>query len=166
MISPLRFLRRALFFFSFLAATSSVFAGVPRPFESRVVATWDNVFYALPEFQHPDGAQFLGYGLTTHMGRAAQNGDLFLLSNTPDAMGEIPGVGSVTLTASNGDTLTFDYLGSLNVVTGVGTGIFIFTGGTGRFAGATGGGTFHAVIDLSQPTNQAMTVDLDGTVNY
>jgi hypothetical protein len=37
----------------------------------------------------------------------------------------------------------------LNAATGEGTGTFTFTGGTGRFADATGGGTFDALIDLA-----------------
>ncbi len=45
-------------------------------------------------------------------------------------------------------SLSFDYEGFLNAETGEGTGTFIFTGGTGRFARATGGGTFDALIDL------------------
>ena len=146
---------------SILAATAPSVAGESRPFHSRVVATWDNVGNAFG----PSGANFLGYGLTTHMGRSIQEGDLFLTAS-PDASGNAPGYGTVTITAANGDELTFNYVGKLNALTGVGIGTFQFTGGTGRVAGATGGGTFYAVIDLSQPTNQAMTVVQDGTVDY
>ena len=64
------------------------------------------------------------------------------------------------------DSVSFDYEGLLNAVTGEGSGTFTFTGGTGRFAGATGGGTFDALIDLSFATEQPMTVTLDGTISY
>jgi len=49
-----------------------------------------------------------------------------------------------------------------------GAGTFAFDPGlsTGRFAGATGSGTFLAVIDLSQTAGPAMTVVLDGSVSY
>ncbi|WP_435011404.1 hypothetical protein P12x_002713 [Tundrisphaera lichenicola] len=160
----IRTLRPAVFalLIGFLATPSPALAAGPRPFHSRVVATWDNVYAAFG----PSGANFIGYGQTTHLGRALQEGSLFLLG-FPDANGEAPGIGSVTLTASNGDQLTFDYVGTLNAGTGVGAGTFQFTHGTGRFAGATGSGTFYAVIDLSNLAGgQAMTVVLDGTITY
>jgi hypothetical protein len=50
--------------------------------------------------------------------------------------------------------------------TGEGTGTFTFTGGTGRFAHATGHGTFDAFIDLSLPNDQPMIVTLDGKIQY
>lgn len=160
MIRRMSFVALALLAASVTGVTPAV-AGGPRPFHSRVVATWDHVQTAFT----PAGASFLGYGLTTHMGRAVQEGDLFLTGFDP-VTGNAPGFGSVTLTASNGDQLTFDYIGTLNAYTGIGTGIFTFTGGTGRFAGATGEGMLYAVIDVSKPANQAMTVVLDGTVTY
>jgi hypothetical protein len=72
----------------------------------------------------------------------------------------------VTITAANGDKLTFNYTGNLHLDTHEGAGTFVFTGGTGRFANAIGGGTFYAVIDLALPTNQGMTVVLDGQISY
>jgi hypothetical protein len=54
----------------------------------------------------------------------------------------------------------------LNALTGEGIGSFTFTGGTGRFEGVTGQGTFDALIDLSLPTAQPMTVTLDGEISY
>lgn len=74
------------------------------------------------------------------------------------------GYGSVTITAANGDSVRFDHVGVLNAATGEGTGMFSFTGGTGRFAGVTGEGTFDAHIDLSVPSEQPMTVTLDGII--
>lgn len=132
----------------------------PRPFSGRVVATWDNVFNAL--FAPP--ATFQGVSWVTHLGLAEQEGCLVL--GFPNADGNFPGYGSVTMTAADGHQLTFDYEGVLNPFTGEGIGTLTFTGGTGRFANATGSGTFDAQIDVSQPTNQAMTVLLDGEVHY
>jgi hypothetical protein len=60
----------------------------------------------------------------------------------------------------------FDYVGVLDAATGEGVGTFTFTGGTGRFAGVSGRGTFLAEIDLSLPSAQPMTVTLDGTIHY
>lgn len=131
----------------------------PRPFHGRVDATWDNVLLALAA----PPAHFQGGGPVTHMGKTAQAGTLTL---DYDPSGVFPGVGSVTITAADGDTLTFDYSGLLDSTTGFGVGDFKFTGGTGRFRRARGTGTFHAVIDLSVPAGQAMAVVLDGTIEY
>ncbi len=144
-----------------LGAGASPAAAKSLPFHGRVEATWDNVFDAFG----PDGATFEGGGPVTHMGNTTQTGILFL-SPVPNAQGLYPGHGSVTITAANGDELTFDYEGLLNPLTGEGTGTFTFTGGTGRFAHATGGGTFDALIDLSLPEDQPMTVTLDGKIDY
>jgi hypothetical protein len=81
-----------------------------------------------------------------------------------DANGIAPGRGCVTFTAANGDTLTFDYEGQLNAMTGDGSGRFTITGGTGRFSGATGGGNFQALIDLKPAANQPRVVELDGRI--
>jgi len=131
-----------------------------QPFKSRVEAVWDNIFNGL--FAPP--ANFVGISQTTHMGRTAQQGTLVL--GPPVAPGIFPGEGSVTLTAANGDKLSFDYVGLLNAATGEGAGTFVFTGGTGRFANAKGDGTFYALINTSLPANQPMVVTLDGRINY
>lgn len=136
-------------------------AAEERPFHGRVEATWDNVFDAFTDTP----ATFTGGGPVTHMGKTTQTGTL-TLDPVPNADGLYPGYGSVTITAANGDKLTFDYEGLLNPITGEGTGTFTFTGGTGRFVDATGGGTFDASIDLSLPDDQPMTVILDGKINY
>jgi hypothetical protein len=130
------------------------------PFEGRVTATWDNIFDGL--FDPP--ATFTGGGPVTHMGETEQEGTLVL--GLPIEPGVYPGYGSVTITAANGDRLTFDYVGLLYADTGEGVGTFTFTGGTGRFADATGGGDFYALIDLSLSTEQPMSVILDGEIRY
>lgn len=140
-------------------------AGSPRPFKARVTAQWDNVFAALPPtFGGAGLANFLGSGQVTHLGKAGQAGSLTL--EEPVGPGIFPGSGSVTMTAANGDTLTFDFVGYLHAATGEGIGTFNFTGGTGRFAGASGSGDFYALIDLSQPVAQGMSVVLDGHIRY
>jgi hypothetical protein len=134
-----------------------------RPFLAVGVAVWDNIFAA---FDPNVGAQFEGSGHGTHLGKFVQVGDLFFYG-PPDANGVIPGLGSVTLTAANGDELRFDYIGGLASTTGVGSGTLIFTGGTGRFENATGTGEFYAEIDLSGgPLEAPMTVWLSGRLEY
>jgi hypothetical protein len=135
-------------------------ASAPRPFKGFVTATWDNIFLGLVN----PPAHFNGGGPVTHMGMTTQAGTLVL--EAPIAPGVFPGHGSVTITAANGDTVSFDYVGLLFAATGEGVGTFTFTGGTGRFANVTGSGTFDALIDLSLPDHQPMTVVLDGTIRY
>ena len=155
--------RSSLFVFALglaiVTGISPVRAGNPRPFHGNVTATWDNIFNGL--FAPP--ANFTGGGPVTHMGNTKQTGTLVL--EAPVAPGIFPGFGSVTITAANGDQVTFDYEGFLDALTGEGTGTFTFTGGTGRFAGATGQGTFDALIDLSLPANQPMAVTLNGQIS-
>jgi len=143
------------------AGAYSASAQSPRPFGGRVVAQWDNVFNALPS--NGGTANFVGTSQMKHMGRSAQAGTLSLGAPTVNGL---PGTGTVTITAANGDTVTFKYTGFLNPFTGEGAGPLEITGGTGRFAGATGTGTFYAVINLSTPANQSMTVLLDGIIRY
>ena len=135
-------------------------ASKPRPFKGHVTASWDNVFNGL--FNPP--ANFAGGGPVTHMGETTQTGTLIL--GAPDESGLFPGIGTVTITAANGDQVSFDYFGTLNPFTGEGIGEFVFTSGTGRFANVSGTGTFYALIDTSLPENQPMTVLLDGAISY
>jgi len=141
-----------------LVAEPSPAAG-PLPFAGRVTAACDNV---LGRVAPP--ATFEGGSPVTYTGSTTQAG--WLVLDLPIAPGVFPGYSSVTITAANGDTVRFDNVGLLFAGTGEGVGTFTLTGGTGRFAGATGGGTFDAHIDLSAPTGQPMTVVLDGTVRY
>jgi hypothetical protein len=75
--------------------------------------------------------------------------------------------GHATITAANGDTLTLDY-------TGVGSRTangfddtfgFVITGGTGRFAGATGFGMIHSSDDPGTPTQVPFTFNLEGVIS-
>ena len=135
------------------------------PFQSRATVTWDNIFAAFPpQFGGAGQANFSGISQTTHLGRATQGGTLALHPTSANDI-VIPGDGTETITAANGDQLTFKFTGNLYVLTSEGKGTFTFTSGTGRFAQATGGGTFYALIEPA-PTNQTMTVVLDGTISY
>lgn len=131
-----------------------------RPFHAEGTGTWDNIFKGL----YAPPANFAGSGTATHLGKMTQSGTLVL--DLPDANLVFPGYGSVTFVAANGDSVSFDYEGLLNGVTGEGIGTFTLTGGTGRFAGAGGGGTFDALIDLSLPSEQPLAVTLDGEIRY
>lgn len=75
--------------------------------------------------------------------------------------------GNLTLTAANGDELFITYHATTpypDPATGAfdPTGTFTITGGTGRFANATGGGTLSAHANAATP---ATTATLDGTID-
>lgn len=81
------------------------------------------------------------------------------------------GAGSAGLvfTAANGDLLYAAYSGSLTAQpTGPHkvTGQFVITGGTGRFLGATGGGTLSGYEDISQVVSGHGEIEATGTVAY
>ncbi len=70
-----------------------------------------------------------------------------------------------TITAANGDTLSFTLRWTTNQLDpGVfdTSGPFTITGGTGRYAGATGGGNYHGIVDLN---NQEVSADITGELN-
>ena len=94
--------------------------------------------FILDSAGNPIGAHVTGSGNATHLGLFTSDGNVFF---TPDPNNPIivhPS-GQATFTAANGDKLNVVIVeGSQDITTGIGTGKFQFTGGTGRFANATG----------------------------
>jgi len=110
-------------------------------------------------------ANFLeGTGRSTHLGRSTDEATV-VITAPPDANGCIPNVQTHTLTAANGDTLTltnFDLACPEGPGLFHGTGEWQVTGGTGRFSGATGGGTLSGHIDFIAAQ---YTLDLSGGIS-
>ena len=109
------------------------------------------------------GAEPTGSGNATHLGMFTNAGKV---SFTPDASNPnilYPSGGGV-FTAANGDKLNFVIVtGALDLTTGIGTGDFDFTGGTGRFANATG--RTSGVIQQNVVTG-AYELTLVGNIDY
>jgi len=109
------------------------------------------------------GAKPTGSGNATHLGMFTNTGEV---SFTPDASNPTilhPSGGGV-FTAANGDKLNFVIVsGALDLTTGTGTGEFDFTGGTGRFANATG--RTSGVIEQNIVTG-AYVLTLVGNIDY
>jgi hypothetical protein len=109
------------------------------------------------------GAEPTGSGNATHLGLFTNTGKV---SFTPDATNPTilhPSGGGV-FTAANGDKLNFVIVtGALDLTTGIGTGEFDFTGGTGRFANATG--HTSGVIQQNVVTG-AYELTLVGNIDY
>ena len=96
-------------------------------------------------------------GTATHLGRFALE-----IPHTVNRATST-GIGTYTFTAANGDTLTAGFTGEAQV----GPIISIvehatITGGTGRFAGATGTFTAHRLFD---PVNGTTTGSFEGTIS-
>ena len=109
------------------------------------------------------GANPTGSGNATHLGMFTNTGHVDF---TPDASNPTilhPSGGGV-FTAANGDKLNFVIIsGALDLTTGIGTGEFDFTGGTGRFANATG--RTSGVIQQNVVTG-AYILTLVGNIDY
>ena len=93
----------------------------------------------------------LAEGRATHLGRFTREESLLLdVSNGAIA-------GTVVFTAANGDQLTGVVAGQFTSPTTV-AGTYTFTGGTGRFANASG----EADFSLITPDGMNFTVEFDG----
>jgi len=104
---------------------------------------------------------FANIGTSTHLGKFTEPGSITSL-----VPGGGPGVflvtASSTLTAANGDELFEEISGELNFLTGVGTATVTYTGGTGRFVGATGSADLH----LQLGAGGSFTFRGDGVIDY
>jgi hypothetical protein len=112
----------------------------------------------------PTTVSFNGSGNATHMGRITNVGTIDLTGPDGSCSGGIANVNTETLTDNHGDTLTI-VSQDVSCPTGSGqfqgTGQWTVTGGTGRFAGATGQGSADGGADFNAGT---FTMSLDGTV--
>jgi hypothetical protein len=115
-------------------------------------------------FTSPTTVSFDGSGHATQMGRITNAGTIDLTGPDGSCSGGIANVNTETLTDNHGDTLTI-VSQDVSCPTGPGqfrgTGQWTVTGGTGRFAGATGQGSADGGADFTAGT---FTMSLDGTV--
>lgn len=101
-------------------------------------------------------------GYATHLGR-------FTLHDTSTIVGiditnglVLQVVGHADLEAANGDHLCASFSGSINMTAGTGTLNFEWTGGTGRFADATGATVWHVSLN----PDLTYSVIADGIIRY
>lgn len=164
-----------------LATTQPVLASpsTPDPFAARIgfvrfAATYQEkvVFVACPAGTPPTTAcvHVHGLGWATHLGRSVEvdNTSQIDFSTTPCATLANP---LTTLSAANGDIVEYTASGRVcsTGVPGQSTlsGTYTVTGGTGRFADASGGGTFFGVsqTDLSCSCRAATTFTMKGKLS-
>jgi len=113
-------------------------------------------------------AVFTGTGIASYLGRSTNVNNITVLGPVSCPGGEgFANKNVETLTAANGDTLVLTGPHDIGCPTGRpnavhGTGDWTVTGGTGRFAGATGQGTFDGRADFNQGT---FSFQLTGTIS-
>ena len=110
-------------------------------------------------------ALFTGTGIASHLGRST-NENHITVSGPASCPGGFANKNVETLTAANGDKLmlTGPHDVGCPIRPGVvhGTGDWTVTGGTGRFAGATGQGTFDGGANFNTGT---FSFQLTGTIS-
>jgi hypothetical protein len=97
-------------------------------------------------------------GEGTHLGR-------FHGVSSHCAQGPTYGDGMVSITSANGDRLDGTYHGGTSVA-GALHDTVVFTGGTGRFDGATGGGDENGVASGNPLAGAPIAFTLTGTIVY
>jgi hypothetical protein len=108
-------------------------------------------------FTGPGTGAYDGTGSGTHLGNSKVHGDI-QVTVAPNGCGGFTAQHSDTITAANGDQLYLQIIeDACPVATGSFhcTGTYSVTGGTGRFANATGNGVFDGLVDFTQGRFQA-----------
>jgi hypothetical protein len=121
-------------------------------------------------FTGEKSANLVGRGLATHMGKIGSGGQ-FTRGDIDASSGCFAGHIDGEATAANGDTLNYvleaqfcpDPNGGSSPTVFNGEGKYEITGGTGRFAKATGRGDFAGLADFGERTYQCL---LSGTISY
>jgi hypothetical protein len=115
---------------------------------------------------NPIGANVNTSGTATHLGLWTSTG-IVNFSPDPDNPGRTLSSGTGTFIAANGDKLTFAFTGVLEPSPGGETatdqGVFHFTGGTGRFADASG--SVDALVVINVLTG-AFEITMLGNIDY
>ncbi len=115
-----------------------------------------------PQSVTPDGKYYV-YDVT---GCASHVGNFSAVAHNHFSQGGTRLVGFMVITDKNGDGLWIDYEQTLEVTAAAGTwtGTYTITGGTGRFAGASGQGDAVVVIPTEPPG--PVTGTFFGTINF
>lgn len=105
----------------------------------------------------------VGVGQMSHLGRTTFQSEIDVL------IGPQAATGTFTFTAANGDTLTGTTSGIISPPDQLGVSEFdltdTFTGGTGRFSGASGSVLVHGVSQATGPSSSVLQFTLGGTIS-
>jgi|SRR5215813_4325296 len=118
-------------------------------------------------FTSPSTATTTGTGNATHMGRIRSDGNLTVVGEASCTGDEVGFAAEMqdTFTAANGDkVMTTITMQLCPIAPGIyhGVGTYVVTGGTGRFARATGTGAFDGTGNFNTGT---IICALDGTIS-
>ena len=138
--------------FCIVAAMQALANGEGVPFKAVLTGTadWNLDLATSPRFQ--------GTGTVTHMGLTANEGiaylDGLIETNACESGVGLPNMQTEVLTASNGDELVFEIVDLAcqdpnDFFVFHGNGTWQVTGGTGRFANASGSGTMEGRADFA-----------------
>jgi hypothetical protein len=109
------------------------------------------------------GADVTGSGTGTHVGLFTTAGRILFTPDPNNPIGLITS-GEAVLTAADGEKLVIVVEnGQTDVTTGIGTGNFRFTGGTGRFANASGLTSYVVQQNL---TTGAYEITIVGRIDF
>jgi hypothetical protein len=108
-------------------------------------------------FTSPSTATTAGTGNATHLGKITSDGNLAIVGEVSCVGNEVGFSAEMqdTFTAANGDTVTTAITMQLcPIAPGIyhGVGTYVVTGGTGRFANATGSGVFDGTGNFNTGT--------------
>ena len=169
-------LRRLGTFGLMALASAAIAAPQSRPFKAKLTVTESIQFTgAAPCFAI---GSIQAIGTATHLGKVTVsshdciNPQGVFDPSAPNSFSfASTGAGSTGLvfTAANGDSLFAAHSGTLTAQSSGPhriTGQFIITGGTGRFVGATGGGTMTGYEDISQIVSGHGEIDVAGVIVY
>jgi hypothetical protein len=144
------------------AAALAKAGGTDRPWKSSATATGTLDLTTLT-------ATSVGEGHAAHLGKVTQN---LTIALTPTGPGTFTGAGTATIVSANGDQLFGTFTETLTT-TGPDLGfafVITITGGTGRFADASGRmtGTGSSVITsiVGATATSHQTFDSEGTIAY
>lgn len=161
-------------FVAVLSSSAAADAG-PRPFKAQLTLTETVTFPGTPCFGI---GSVQAVGTATHLGKVtATSQDCFTPIGVfdPGAPNSFSfsslgtGPTGLVFTAANGDVLFATYSGTVKAQPSGPhriEGQFTITGGTGRFIGATGGGTLSGYEDISQIVSGHGQIEAVGTIRY
>jgi hypothetical protein len=134
----------------------------PRPFRGTIYTTVDVLDGEEPILLY----HVTGVGTLTHLGKTRFESETTIdLSADPDQV-----TGSPTFTAANGDQLYTTFTGTATPIdenTSIIERHFEITGGTGRFADATGQFTGTSISPLAgSGTPEPSSIIIEGTISY
>lgn len=157
-----------------IAAASLAYAGPSRPFKGSLELE-ERIGRLTrcpgPQGQPGTGGTLDGTGHASHLGKVQVSGSHCIESepgSPPPSFQLLDG--HMALRAANGDVVLADYSGVFTLATTGNytfAGQYVITGGTGRFADASGTGVLSGSLQGEVPSfQQAVSIDVEGEIAY